>query len=247
MCTELPPTHSERVTMTLLSELEPAISSALNSLGEGHMTQGIEDLYYFYAAKHIHDTVDAFIVLRGQHRVDGARLVVRPALETMLRLRAVRAKPHLLYRVLIAENNELNKWFSGVARRHNLPYTPISQRPEWQAVKARCASQFGAEKLNNETPLTAYDAAAAIGIEAYYDSHYRGFSHYTHGLLEAVSGNLDELIDPEASRVMLQSAMTSLETLADLGADCPGLTSFSERVNAVMKSKPDKLIRRKPD
>lgn len=75
------------------------------------MTQRIEDLYYFYAAKHIHDTVDAFIVLRGQHRVDGARFVVRPALETMLRLRAVRAKPHLLYRVLIAENNELDKWF----------------------------------------------------------------------------------------------------------------------------------------
>lgn len=96
-------------------------------------------------------------------------------------------------------------------------------------------------------PLTAYDAAAAIGIEAYYDSHYRGFSHYTHGLLEAVSGNLDDLIDPEASRVMLQSAMTSLETLADLGADCPSLTSFTERVTAVMKSKPDKLIRRKPD
>jgi Family of unknown function (DUF5677) len=246
MCTELPQTHSEHVTMTLLSELEPTISTALNSLGEGHMTQRIEDLYYFYAAKHIHDAVDTFIVLRGQHRVDGARLVVRPALETMLRLRAVRAKPYLLYRVLIAENNELDKWFSGVARRHNLPYTPISQRPEWQAVKARCVSQFGAEKLNNETPLTAYDAAAAIGIEAYYDSHYRGFSHYTHGLLEAVSGNLDELIDPEASRVMLQSAMTSLEILADLGASCPGLTSFTERVTAVMKSKPDKLIRRKP-
>ena len=211
------------------------------------MTQRIEDLYCFYAAKHIHDAVDAFIVLRGQYRVDGARLVVRPVLETMLRLRAVRAKPHLLYRVLIAENTELDKWFSGVARRHNLPYIPISQRPEWQAVKARCVSQFGAEKLNNETPLTAYDAAAAIGIEAYYDSHYRGFSHYTHGLLEAVSGNLDELIDPEASRVVLQSAMTSLETLADLGADCPSLTSFTERVTAVMKSKPDKLIKRKPD
>lgn len=88
MCTELPPTHSERVTMTLLSELEPAISAALNLLGKGQMTQRVEDLYYFYAAKHIHDTVDAFIVLRGQHRVDGALLVVRPALETMLRLRA---------------------------------------------------------------------------------------------------------------------------------------------------------------
>ena len=52
------------------------------------MTKRMEDMYYFYASKHIHDTLDAFIVLRGQHRVDGARLLVRPALETMLKLRA---------------------------------------------------------------------------------------------------------------------------------------------------------------
>ena len=113
--------------MAVLSELQPAIAAALDSLG-GKMTKGVEDLYYLYASRHINTAVDAFILLRRDHRVDGARLLVRPALETMLRLRAVRAKPHLLYRVLIADNNELDKWFSGVARRHNLPYTPISQR-----------------------------------------------------------------------------------------------------------------------
>lgn len=91
MLTELPPTHSERVAMALLCNIEPAISDALNSLGNC-MTKRMEDMYYFYAAKHIHDTLDAFIVLRGQHRLDGSRLLVRPALETMLKLRAVHAK-----------------------------------------------------------------------------------------------------------------------------------------------------------
>lgn len=246
MSPELPPTHSERVTMTLLCDIEPVIANGLNSLGR-HLTKRMEDMYYFYAAKHIHDTLDAFIVLRGQDRLDGARLLVRPALETMLKLRAVRAKPQLLHPALLADNKELDKWFSSVARRHDLPYTPISERAEWIAFRERFALQFGAENLEDSTPLTAYDAAKAIGIEAYYDSHYRGFSHYTHGLLEAISGSLDELIDPEASRVMLQSAITALDALTYLGANCSNLESLSERATEVLTKIPDKLLRRKPD
>ena len=245
MSTELPPTHSEPVTMTLLCDIEPVIANGLNSLGR-HLTKRMEDMYYFYAAKHIHDTLDAFIVLRGQDRLDGARLLVRPALETMLKLRAVRAKPQLLHRAVMADNKELDKWFSSVARRHELPYTPISERAEWTAFRDRFALQFGAENLDDSTPLTAYDAAKAIGIEAYYYSHYRGFSHYTHGLLEAISGSLDELIDPEASRVMLQSAITALDALTYLGANCPNLESLSERATEVLTKIPDKLLRRKP-
>jgi hypothetical protein len=42
---QLPQTHSEAVAMALLSELQPAIAAALNSLG-GKMTKGVEDLYY---------------------------------------------------------------------------------------------------------------------------------------------------------------------------------------------------------
>ncbi len=231
--------------MTLLSDIEPAMSDALNSLGN-HMTKRMEDMYYFYASKHIHDALDAFIVLRGEHRLDGARLLVRPALETMLKLRAVRAKPHLLHRALLADNKELDKWLSSVARRHDLPYTPISERAEWVAFKQRFASQFGADNLEDDTPLSAYDAGKAIGIEAYYDTHYRGFSHYTHGLLEAISGGLDELIDPEASRVMLQSAITALDALTFLGAACPKLQSLNERAIEVLTKKPDKLLRQRP-
>ena len=246
MTNDLPPTHSERVTMTLLCDIQPVIANALNSLGR-QMTKRMEDMYYFYAAKHIHDTLDAFIVLRGEHRLDGARLLVRPALETMLKLRAVRAKPELLHRALLADNKELDKWFSSVAQRHDLPYTPISQRLEWKAFQGRFAQQFGAEDLQDATPLTAYDAAKAIGIEPYYETHYRGFSHYTHGLLEAISGGLDELIDPEASRVMLQSAMTALDAVTYLGANCPNLESLNQRATDVLTRIPDKLLRQKPD
>ena len=85
---ELPGTHSEVVAMALLSELRPAIAAALDSLG-GKMTKGVEDLYYLYASRQINIAVDAFILLRRDHRIDGARLLVRPALEAMLRLPVV--------------------------------------------------------------------------------------------------------------------------------------------------------------
>jgi hypothetical protein len=240
---ELPQTHSEVVAMALLSELQPALAVALNSLG-GRMTKGVEDLYYLYASSHINTALDAFVLLRRERRIDGARLLVRPALETMLRLQAVRAKLYLLYRVLLREAIEADKWFGSVARRHGIAYTRVCDRGEWHAFRSRCAAQFGPDKLE-EVPLDSYGAAAAIGVEAYYDSHYRGYCQYTHGALEAVSGSLDELTDPEDTRVMLHSAMVALEALVDMGAECPGIASFRERFNAVITEKPDKLFRQK--
>ena len=58
------------------------------------------------------------------------------------------------------------------------------------------------------------------------------------------SGSLDELTDPEDTRVMLHSATIALETLADMGAECPGIASFRERFSEVISQKPDKLFRR---
>jgi Family of unknown function (DUF5677) len=242
--TLLPAAHSERLATELLIETESVISKALNALGN-QKTKRIEDMYYFYAAKHIHDCVDAFIALRDQHRLDGARLIVRPALEMILKLRAVRLKPELLYRALIADSKEMDKWFSSVARRHDVAYTPITARQEWADFKARCIAQFGVEKLNDETPLKAFDAAKEIGVEEFYDTHYRGFGHYIHGLLEAISGALDELIDPESSRVMLQTAVTALDALNHLGADIRNLDSLNRRAVEILSKKPDKLRRQK--
>jgi hypothetical protein len=238
---ELPERHSEVVAMTLLSELQPAIALALDSLG-GKMTKGVEDIYYLYTSRHINLALDGFILLRHEHRIDGARLLVRPALEAMLHLQAVRTKPYLLYRVLLREAREADKWYGSVAKRHNIAYTPVCDRDEWKAFKDRCVAQFGADNLQ-ESPLSSYDAAVEIGVEAYYDSHYRGYCQYTHGGLDAASGSLDELTDPEDTRVMLHSALVALDALVEIGAECPGIGCFRERFSEVIRQKPDKLFR----
>jgi hypothetical protein len=48
----------------LLSEVQPALAVALDSLG-GTMPKQVEGRYYFFAAAHINRAVDAFILLRG--------------------------------------------------------------------------------------------------------------------------------------------------------------------------------------
>jgi hypothetical protein len=167
---------------------------------------------------------------------------VRPALETMLRLKAVRAKPHLVYGVGFTEALEIDKWLGAIANRHDEHYTRVCDRDVWQKFKAMCASQFGADKLK-DAPLSAYDAAAAIGAEAYYDSYYRGYCQYTHGALEAVSGTFNEAIDPEDTRVMLITAMSALQALVDMGADCPNIESFRGRFTGIMNQAPEELVR----
>ena len=142
------------------------------------------------------------------------------------------------------------KWTNGFLRSPDGTTCRIRRFPSGrngQLSEHVFASQFGAENLEDGAPLTAYDAAKAIGIEPYYDTHYRGFSHYTHGLLEAISGALDQLIDPEASRVMLQSAVTALDAVTYLGANCPNLESLSQRATEVLTKIPDKLLRRKSE
>src|SRR5262249_30292133 len=146
--------------------------------------------------------------------------------------------------ICFAQALERDKWFGGVAKRHGVAYTPVCETEEWRKFKTRCGAEFGAENLEDRA-LSIYDAAATIGLERYYDSHYRAYCQHTHGALEAVSGNLDELTDPEDTRVMLSSAMSALEALVDMGADCPNIESLRERFGNLINQKPEKLFREK--
>src|SRR5437879_296730 len=65
----------ETVGMTLLCELQPAIARAIDSLGKKPIKR-VTDLFYLYAAQHLNIDVDAFILLRREHRDDGAGLLL---------------------------------------------------------------------------------------------------------------------------------------------------------------------------
>jgi hypothetical protein len=244
----LPETSAESMAIALLADLEAELQRALNSLG-GRTSKAVEDKYYFYAASHVHDAVDGFIVLRANHRLDAAKFLIRPAIETMLRIRAIRNHASLVYRILYTETLTDDRWFSEVDRRTGTsPTSPESLResPEWLSLKAACVAQFGPADVVDK-PFSAYDAAVSVGLKDYYAMHYRMYCTYTHGAVRAVTGFMDEIADPQDSRTMVMCAFAALDVLAAIGAHCPNATSLRHRVTEMSKRKPERLVRHAMD
>jgi hypothetical protein len=103
-------------------------------------------------------------------------------------------------------------------------------------------SEFSRENVVDEE-LRLNTAAKIIGIESYYDTHYRMYCRYTHGGLEAMSGELDSLSDPEDSRTLVLCAFAALEAVASIGSDCTNLNSLRERMTNLTTRKPEPLRR----
>ena len=122
------------------------------------------------------------------------------------------------------------------------PTHPCAIGKSGESLRLCVPRQFGADKLA-DTRLTVYDAAAAAGAGSYYDSYYRGYCSYTHGALEAVSGTYNKFTDTEDTRVMLTCAITALDVLVAMGADCPNIESLRGRFKAIMREAPDELAR----
>jgi len=242
--TNLPPTHTENIAMVLLSDLVTELEPAINSLGD-RVTKGVEEMYCFHAARYINKAVDGFVVLRQNHRVDSAKLLVRPALETMLRLKAVQAQPPLFYRIMFTDALEDDQWLHALERHQGLPHQSFRDNPEWIAFKARCEAQFGAANIIDRR-LELREVAEVVGLGAYRESHYKTYCKFTHGAFRALAGDLDEAVDPQDSPTMILCAMSALQALADIGAHCPNIQSLNARVMELTNRKPDPLIRQQP-
>jgi hypothetical protein len=237
----LPDTSVEVISMQLLQDLQHELEKALNSLG-GTPKRAIQHSYYFYAAVHMNRIVHGFLFLRQHGYADAAKFLLRPAIESMIRIQAARKQPDLVYRIIYTETLEDDKWIAPAARRLGQSYTTRRDSKDWHEFKDLCISEFGRENLV-DCELSLYTAAQIAGIESYYDTHYRMYCRYTHGGLEAMSGELDSLSDPEDSRTLVCCAFAALMAICSIGADCTNLDSLRERVTNLSTRKPDPLRR----
>jgi hypothetical protein len=237
----LPDTSVEATSMRLLRDLQCELEKALKSL-EDTPKRAIEDSYYFYAAVHMNRIAHGFLFLRQHAYADAAKFLIRPAIESMIRITAVRKQPHLVYRIIYTETLEDDKWIAPAAKGLDQSYTTRRDSEDWIEFKNLCISEFGCENIVNQK-LSLYDAAQIAGIESYYDTHYRTYCRYTHGGLRAMTGDLDSLSDPEDSGTLVFSAFAALEAIASIGADCANLNSLRERTTNLSTRKPDPLRR----
>jgi hypothetical protein len=221
----------EERRLQLLSDLRDELASALNSLGDKE-SRGLHDNYTFHAAIWAKMVTEAFILLRREGRMDASKLLVRPVMETMFRVHAVRAQPELLFQIAYTERLEDQKWVRRAAARAGKVYDDKSEEDQWNAFKHMYQEQCPAHALD-ETKISSFEVAAKAGLGPYYDSHYRTYCKYEHAALRAIGGSLNDLTDSEDTRTMAMCVFATLNCVAAIGAEALNLQTLRDRLNTL--------------
>jgi hypothetical protein len=230
------PADYQSVAIELLRDLVVACSKALKSL-IGRVPETLVQQANFCWARQINDAADGFVALRNQGLVAGAKLLVRPAIEAVFRLRAVMEKPEMIYSILYSEAKGEDKWAGRLQERHGAP--PMANLPtqEWREFRARCVNEFGEDKVK-DTHKNLRDVAREGKMEHVYDTYYGLYCQHTHGSLRAPMDGLDEVTTPVDTRTMILCSMDALRALCSLGAVCPDFPGLNERWNAFARRLP---------
>src|SRR5262245_8812326 len=108
------PASVEQESLDLLAAFVAEITEALSSL-DGKKHNWLFDNYRFWSSKHLHRAADGFAFLRRAGRADASKFLIRPAIETVLRLQAVKKHPDLLYRIAFSEHCQDERFLRAAA------------------------------------------------------------------------------------------------------------------------------------
>ena len=78
--------------------MQTELRSALNPLG-GRQAEGLLAFYSGWAVSHINRSADGYSDFRKAHKIDASKHLVRSAIESVIRLRALHNTPELLSRI----------------------------------------------------------------------------------------------------------------------------------------------------
>jgi len=213
--------------MQLLRGMQAELRDALNALG-GREGDGLLQHYPFYSASHINRAVEGYIYLRESSRFDASKLLIRTALEAVIRVQAVRTKPELLFRIAFTEFQEDKKWVRPV----NRPEAAAALQAIdllWQEFKEAYHIKYPEHPLT-EQELKLRQAAEFANLDGYYDSHYRLYCRFTHAAFRASTGDLDDF-ESEDNRTMTFCTFTAIEALVSIGAPAPNLPELKKRLS----------------
>jgi hypothetical protein len=221
--------NPEQLPLDILADLQEELRSALNSLG-GKQPKAITDRYYLNAGGYINRAAEGFLVLRTAGRINASKLLIRPALEMMIRIEALRKQPELLYQFGFTESEDDKKWFRPAAARLGKPFDDKTNPPGWGEFETRFRQAFPNTQLKQQI-LSLADAARIAGLIDYYDTHYRMYCKYTHAALRATGGYLDDLSDPEDTRTMVNCTFSALLATAEIHGSAPQLKQTTADTN----------------
>jgi hypothetical protein len=218
---------AEQESLKLVEDFDSALIHALDSLSRTMV--GLVDHYRFWSSKHLQREINAFAFLRRSGRVNGSKLLVRPALEMAFRLEAVRRHPDSLYRIEFSEHCQDEQLLREHARRSKQPYNDAQIEQKWKRFSDAFTEEFpNIPKV--EKRLTIERIAAKAAMHRVYGDHYRIYCKYTHGALLASTGALDKATDPRDNWAMGACGLIALDNLILLGAKSPNRDRLEQRL-----------------
>lgn len=237
----------ETESLALLKEAQTILAAALNGLG-GKSTQG-EASYLAWGCVHANKIIEGYITLRSSGRFYASKILVRPVIETTFAVVAALKRPGFLFRKAYTEYLEEKKLLEEGKR---LAEQAADNPTEKAQLSAQYAShladveenfrQFreGYSKLHprdamNRQKITAFDAASAAELGPWY-SRYRIYCQFTHGSLQAASGNLNESTDHSDNVGMVWMTLILLgELRRHTPTEVPHLAPYWKRAEAMLR------------
>jgi hypothetical protein len=129
----------------------------------------------------------------------------------------------MLSRIAAWEDLEDQKQLRTIAERSGNKYDDQAAAQRWVTKMANLRKEFPDEALE-EQPLGSRRRRPIRRVDGYYNTHYRLYTQYAHGVFRATGDLLDDLTNPEDNRTMAMCAFGGLNVLAsgDRCAKSPG-------------------------
>jgi len=178
-----------------------------------------------------------FIYLRKVVGLEESRFLVRPAIELMLKQKAITVRPDLIYRLGRTETRSDRAWLIGLAKQAGATFDEKAFDAQLQRFKDDCLKLFPSGDFS-DSRLTIEELANVIdGGAAYYNSHYRTYCKFTHATLRAIIGSLDEVAKDEDNPTMIWCVLTAVETLVSIGGLASNLDQLRASKDELLKSR----------
>ncbi len=167
-------------SLNLLVDAHVELSESLNSLG-GKQGNGYVDNFKFWSSVYMGHVSQGFIYLRKANAITESRFLVRPAIELMLKQKAIEQRPDLIYRLGLTETRSDRTWLRALSKQVGETFDEAAYDAQLQKFKDDCvklfpSGDFADAKLGIEALAKTLD-----GGEAFYNSHY----------VRAIIGSLD--------------------------------------------------------
>jgi hypothetical protein len=215
-----------------LEPLQKILASALNSLG-GKSRNGLDEAYKGYCAVLINRAAVGFLCLKKNELDYSARMLIRPALEAMFKLLAVKQEPAVLYRIARHEHEEDEKWARPFATCSKDVHDESFKR-KWEDFKKEYQQAFPTHPLTDSS-ISLRSLAAKAKVDPYYDSHYRLYCQFTHATLRASADDLEDF-SKEDERTVVATLIVAIESVQDCGGHVEGFATLRDEFLAENKN-----------